>query len=396
MTNLNFIVFVSLLNTGCYTIKQGIGQVKLLANREPIEEVVKTQSESPARLEKLKAVPEILKFAENQVGLNVGGSYKKYVKLESDSVTYVLQVAEKKRLERKTWWFPLVGSQPYLGFFKKQDALDEQLKWKNKNFDTSLGGVEAFSLLGYIDDPLYSSMLDNNSILELAETLIHECLHRTVYIPGESEFNENLADFVGRKGAVWLAESWKNSENENKVNLGEYKLRYESNLIAQKKFQEFLPVARRSLEEFYAKNETIEKNQNQANEKFDEERKKLFGDLRIAYLNFMNGEEKYTSYESRFIPERFNNAVFLGYALYEAQQQPFESLYHSLNGNLNQFVQTVVRCFKENSYQDKNESEGIAQSENLSENQNSIEFQQKKPSKTNWAYETLNKCGEKK
>jgi predicted aminopeptidase len=348
------VLFVS--TQSCYTAKQGYGQLKLLTSREPISQVIEQKKEAPERIEKLVHVQNILNFSKEELGLNVGGSYQKYVKLESESVTYVLQVAHKRKLERKTWWFPIVGTQPYLGFFKKEDAMQERNKWVTKDFDTSLGGVEAFSLLGYVDDPLYSSMLDNNTLLELAETIIHECLHRTVYIKGESEFNENLADFVGRNGALLLAQKWKNEKQDFIQQLDSYKKKYEKNTLAQKKFQEFLPTARKKLEKFYA---STNQNSQFFDKKFDnetffsEQRLKLFTEIRNDYIIHMNGLEKETFYENRFFPSKFNNAVFLGYTLYEAQQKPFEKFLEKNKGDLNHFILNVKKCFENKKIQNK-------------------------------------------
>jgi predicted aminopeptidase len=220
-------------------------------------------------------------------------------------------------------------------------------------------------------------MIDNNSILELAETLIHECLHRTVYVAGESEFNENLAEFVGRKGASILAERWINSGKTKGIDLDSYRSKFEVNQNAQKRFQEFLPIAKKSLEEFY---KTADKTSAQFDSKLLPEseflgaRKEVFERLRNSYLAHMNGVEKNTYYEHRFLPERFNNAVFLGYTLYEAHHEPFEKLFEAAGRNLKTFVSKTTACF--------NESKRVSSSEKSQYN-----------SSTEWAYKNLEKCG---
>jgi predicted aminopeptidase len=109
-------------------------------------------------------------------------------------VSYIVQAAYKDRLEMKTWWFPIVGSVPYLGFFESPERDQKALELKDAGYDVTTGGVGAFSSLGWFDDPLFSSML-SRSHAELSHLLFHELIHRTLWIPGSTEFNENLAEY---------------------------------------------------------------------------------------------------------------------------------------------------------------------------------------------------------
>ena len=122
----------SFFTTGCYTLAQGVEQAKLISRHVPIEEVLQQNSETPERLNKLKLVPQVLRFAEERIQLTPGKSYKIYISLDRPALSYVVQAAEKRQLKLKTWWFPVVGAQPYLGFFDKQKASDFQ---KNPNTD---------------------------------------------------------------------------------------------------------------------------------------------------------------------------------------------------------------------------------------------------------------------
>jgi predicted aminopeptidase len=110
----------------------------------------------------------------------------------------------------RRWEFPIVGTVPYLGFFKEADAkaYAEQLA-KEEKLDVAVRGAQAYSTLGWFDDPVLSTMLGEGpgAVGDLAETILHESVHATVYVPGQSWFDESLASFIA-EGLTpdWLAE----------------------------------------------------------------------------------------------------------------------------------------------------------------------------------------------
>ncbi len=328
----------SILITGCYSFEQGVGQIKLFVNQEPIEEVINENKESTERLEKLRVVKPVLEFAKNEIGLTPGKSYQKYVSLKAPYVTWVVQAAEKRSLELKTWWFPFVGEQPYLGFFNKESALKERENLVKKGYDTVTGGVSAFSLLGYFPDPLYSSMLDQYTMPQFIETLIHESVHRTLYVPNYYSFNENLADFVAKRATSRFIELHPELKQDSK----EYIEEYQKNMLAQKKFQEYLIKIKKELNQFYA---NVKQNSEfKIDQIFLAEREVKFNQIAAEYKSFMNGLDLGTSYENSFQNGKINNAVILGYSIYEAKQEPLEVALKSSGGNLKILLKNLEGC----------------------------------------------------
>jgi predicted aminopeptidase len=122
------------------------------------------------------------------------------VELDRDYLAAVVSAAAKDSFTAYEWWFPVVGKVPYKGFFNVEDARRERDRLQRKNLDVWVRGVDAFSTLGWFKDPLYSYMRDYSDY-RLANLLIHELLHATVYLKGQSQFNEELAEFVGTEGA---------------------------------------------------------------------------------------------------------------------------------------------------------------------------------------------------
>jgi predicted aminopeptidase len=345
---LPLVVLLSPLLSSCYTLTQGYHQVGLLFERKPLQEVLAEGKETPQRLEKLVWVPRILEFGRDRVGLTTGKSYTKYISLRGDSVTYVVQAAPKRELKLHTWWFPIVGSQPYLGYFEKTDALAKRDALIKEGFDTTVGGVQAFSLLGFFPDPLYSSMLDGNSLPELVELLLHECLHLTVYIPNFSQLNENLADFVAKKAtAVFLR------EHPDVGNAETYQKKYERTLAAQARFKVFLVGAKERLQKFYS--QSLLDPALREEEAFLKERQKIFDALSEDYLIHMEGLQEGTSYAYAFRKGRINNAVVLGYSLYEAKQAPFEEAFATAGNDIAKFVQNIKSCLEKKSFDSEQE-----------------------------------------
>ncbi len=337
----SLLIVASIKTTGCYSLQQGYSQARLLWKRVPVQQVLAQNSESQERIEKLKWVPEILEFAKNELKLTPGTSYHYYIPLPTTSVTYVVQAAYRRELKRKSWWFPIIGTQPYLGFFNKEDAKKEEQALKSQGFDTTLGGVQAFSMLGFFPDPLYSSMLDNNSLPELAELLIHETLHRTIYIPNYSSFNENLADFVGKKGAVL----WMQKKPELADKIKDFQEEFTNELEMQKIFITHLERSKKQLETFF---EESKQDPNLTDEdNFLKKRQDIYSQIADEYRKLTPPHLTNTGYARAFNKERLNNAVFLGYSLYESKQSEFETLYQKCHQDIPKFVEAVRSCLSQ-------------------------------------------------
>lgn len=179
--------------SGCYVTRQAWHHQKLYFSKKPISDVLSDPETPPKTRAALESSQRILQFAADQ-GLKTSGAYKTYIATPKPVVSYIVQAAFKDRLELRTWWFPVVGSVPYLGFYEASERDDKAKQLRDEGFDVTTGGVGAFSSLGWFDDPLFSSML-TRSHADLANLLLHELIHRTLWIPGSTEFNENLAEY---------------------------------------------------------------------------------------------------------------------------------------------------------------------------------------------------------
>ena len=180
--------------SSCYLTKQGYRQVGLLWDREPVEKVLLEDKVTAEQKQKLKFTQETMSFAASQ-GLLVGKAYRDFVALKGDAVSYTVQAAMPFEMKLKTWWFPIVGSVPYLGYFDKEDRDAAAKDLIGDGYEVHSGSVLAYSSLGWFEDPVFSSMLKRTDI-ELAHLYFHELTHRTLWVKGSVEFNENLAEFI--------------------------------------------------------------------------------------------------------------------------------------------------------------------------------------------------------
>ncbi|MDR1180068.1 MAG: aminopeptidase, partial [Spirochaetales bacterium] len=149
----------------------------------------------------VERIHDIRRFASQTLGLASNSNYTKYVELDRDYLAAVVSACAKDSFTPYEWWFPVTGSVPYKGFFDEEDAREEAASLREKDLDVWIRRVDAFSTLGWFSDPLYSYM-KNYPVWRLANLIIHEQLHATVYIKGDSQFNEELAEFVGTEGSA--------------------------------------------------------------------------------------------------------------------------------------------------------------------------------------------------
>jgi predicted aminopeptidase len=187
--------------TGRYIARAAWEEAKILARRRPIPELVQDSRMPPSVRAKLQLVLAARGFAEDSVGLKAGDSFTTYSQLDRDTLVLVLSGAYRDRLERYTWWFPIVGRVPYKGFFDFSGAQRSSRELERRGFDVYLRPAAAFSTLGFFNDPLLSTTLRQDS-LDLVNTVVHEITHSTFYARGEAVFNESFATFVGARGAA--------------------------------------------------------------------------------------------------------------------------------------------------------------------------------------------------
>jgi len=309
------------LLSGCYTLKQGVTLLGYLNSAVPLEQI---DNEDFIRL-----VKEIRAFAINELGLKESRNYTRFVKLDRNYLAAVVSASAKDSFRRYEWNFPVVGKMPYKGFFNVEDARKERAKLEKKDLDVWIRGVDAFSTLGWFKDPLYSYMM-NYSPARLADLIIHELVHATVFIKGQVKFNEELAEFIGSEGArLFITKRFGEDSDE-------YRQIYSSDKDSEK-YVEFIQELIAELDALY--NSEISREE------------KLMEKARIINT----AKERFIAeYDSRFSNDNYrgfteipvNNAFLELYRLYHTEDNFYEELYERSGRNLPAFISAAKKIAK--------------------------------------------------
>ncbi len=290
-----------------YGFRQAKGQLNIIFNTVPVDKIMADPTFPDSLKQKINLIKEIKQFATDSLGLEPVGSYNTYFEQNGEPILWVLVAAEPYRLKAYTWRFPILGEFQYKGFFDKKLGEKEAITWQQKGFDVRLREVSAWSTLGYLDDPILSSMLDLPEG-DLAALIIHEMTHSSIFIKNNLTFNENLADFVGDYGAKqFLAKKY---GIKSKV----YR-RYLDDIAYNQMFRRHILVGTQKLDSLYKTFDT----QNASKYLKDSLKYNLIDQI-FEKTDTLSIKRK-LKYKGR---GSVNNAYFVAYKTYQARQNQFE------------------------------------------------------------------------
>jgi predicted aminopeptidase len=315
------ILFIVFLLSGCASINyysQSIrGQFEVLQKRQKINDILKENNISDTLRSKLNTVLLLKKFSIQQLGLPKNNSYLSYTDLERHYVIWNIFATEEFSLESVKWCYLIVGCLSYRGYFSREEAQQYTKKLEEQGYDVYLGGVSAYSTLGWFDDPVLNTML-RWSDTRLATVMFHELAHQQLYIKNDTEFNEAYADTVAYIGVTkWLA------QNPDKNLLKEYK----QSQYQEKKFIDLIMHYKSILSDIYqsAENEAITRKQ----------KKESLQQMTNEYLQ-ISQTWKNNAYKKWFSTE-INNAKLAAIITYRKYFPAFIELYEKLEKNLPRF-----------------------------------------------------------
>lgn len=320
------LLLTPLFLTSCETLSfytQAVrGQAQITLSRRPIQTVLADERTAPALAAKLQLAQQLVAFAESDLALDSSGSYQHYTDLKRKHVTNIVHAAPEFSLEPKTWWYPVVGRQDYRGYFDEDDAKRLIAKLQAEGLDTYTGGVDAYSTLGFLNDPLLNTFIDYPEV-DLAELIFHELTHHRYYEPDNTPKNEALAEVVAREGT----RRWLRKKGDMKA-LKTYELRLERRAQIRQKITETTDrlrhlYARDLSEEVMRKEKTAELT-------------RLRKDIITLYADWEQRADN-------FLSTPLNNARLNAFTTYEAFVPPFEKLLEKHDHKLEPFFQEIEK-----------------------------------------------------
>jgi predicted aminopeptidase len=201
-------LLVLALAAGCQSLAyytQAIGgHFSVLAKARPVSDWLADPATPPELKARLETARRIREFASKSLALPDNGSYLSYADIERPYVVWNVFAAPELSVEPKLECFPFAGCVSYRGFYSEDDARRHAERLRAEGYDVYVGGVPAYSTLGWTDDPLLSTFI-RDSDAQLARLVFHELAHQVVYARGDTTFNESFAVTVEEQGVRrWL------------------------------------------------------------------------------------------------------------------------------------------------------------------------------------------------
>ena len=304
-----------------YLWMQGKDQLSIINNTIPIADVLKSDTLTAKSRFLLELIPEIKSFSENELGLTPGDNYTEYYQQNGKPILWALTACPPYSLEAHKWAFPFLGKLEYKGFFEKPAGVIEAQELQNEGFDVDLGEVSAWSTLGILSDPVLSSMLELDTG-KFVRLLIHEMTHATVYISGDGVFNENMATYIGDRGAMQFMIQ-KFEENSEVVR------RYKETLDDIELFSKYTVAYSKSIDLLY-------KSLPDDSRMWPMMKQRSFAAYKNQlYLLPFNNKKRYQKLQK----SELNNTFFTGFLMYHNQQDSIQNLIKELHsGNIKDWV----------------------------------------------------------
>lgn len=294
-----------------YGVRQGVGQCNILSKARPISEVMSDSLFPDSLKRKIEVIQEIRQFAIDSLGLNNSDNYTTIFDQKGKPVLWVVYACPHFSLKEHQWDYPFLGKLGYKGFFKPELAEEEAEELRKKGLQVTIGNVSAWSTLGWFKDPILSNML-YRSEGSLANLIIHELTHATLYIKGDGAFNENLATFVGDQGAYYYLRSKYGEQSKEYTD-------YDNSLMDLAHYAKHLNKGATRLDSLFNEMKALG---------LDSLSKQKMKDELVSEI-FLDGDTLTLSNKSRFYflnyPDSIPaNTYFTGYLMYREKQSELE------------------------------------------------------------------------
>ncbi|UVE17858.1 aminopeptidase [Pseudomonas sp. LS44] len=310
--------------SGCsslaYYAQLADGQLDLLRRREPVAAIVADPARDPVLRQRLSLSQQARSFASTALLLPDNRSYRVYADLQRPYVVWNLFAAPGLSLAPLTHCFPIAGCVAYRGYYTPGGARGAAALLQQDGWDTYVTGIEAYSTLGWFDDPLLSSMLRWDDE-RLAALIFHELAHQRFYVPDDTAFNESFASFVEHEGL----RQWRAARGLAPLDGHSERMR--------EQFTALILASRARLEQLYAG--PLDAPGKRAGKAAEFAR--LRAEYRVLRDRDWHGDKRYDAW----IYAPLNNAKLLPFGLYDRWQPAFAALFRQQQGDWARFYAAV-------------------------------------------------------
>jgi len=337
---LSFIVaiYIAFWLYGCtnlpYYAQAVDGQIEILRKIEPINAIVADPNTDKALKNALSRVILLRKFASRTLKLPDNESYMNYADLNRPYVVWNVYATPEFSTKLKEWCFVVVGCVEYRGFFSKEKAGHFAEELRNKGYDVHVGGIRAYSTLGWFNDPVLNTFI-NFSEIQLARLIFHELAHQIIYVQDDTEFNESFATMVELEGTRRWLESNGTSEQQDTFDAGQR---------GELAFTELVLKYRKRLKELFSSVA------NDSEKRIYKEY--IFSELLREFNQLKNANKALSSYDQWF-GLQMNNALLATISTYTKHVPKFRSLLARQGGDMEVFysaVQDIGKLTKRDRY----------------------------------------------
>ncbi|EUB72843.1 aminopeptidase [Pseudomonas sp. GM41(2012)] len=296
------------------------GQLQLLRAREPISRVIADPGRDQLLRAHLIQSQKARTFASQQLRLPDNQSYRLYADIGRPFVVWNVFATPEFSLTPQNHCFPIAGCVAYRGYYSQSAARGEAALQRLQGMDVSIGGVEAYSTLGWFNDPIISSMMAWGDE-RLATLIFHELAHQRFYVKDDTEFNESFATFVEQEGTrQWRAFRGLAPDSGAQVQ-------------QRDQFIQLVLETRTRLERLY----TLPLPADQMRQRKADEFERLRGEYRQLRDSRWAGDKRYDAW----INAPMNNARLLPFGLYDQWVPAFAALFRQEGGNWVKFYAAV-------------------------------------------------------
>ena len=303
------------------------GHIDILRRSQPISTIIADPDADQKLKRILSRVVLLREFASRELKLPDNKSYTSYADLQRPYAVWNVFASPELSLELKKWCFIKAGCVNYRGFFSQIEADNYAEELRNKGYDVFVGGIRAYSTLGWFNDPILNTFIGYSEI-ELAGLIFHELAHQVVYVPGDSVFNESFATVVEHEGV----ERWM-KHNGSIAEQAAFNARQERKAV----FTKLVLKHRMRLQELFSSDiSDVEKRI---------EKLRIFNELRSEFAQLKADESEFSRYDQWFA-QTLNNARLATISIYTQLLPEFQALLVQQNRDMERFFEVVSEISK--------------------------------------------------